>query len=227
MLKVAKNFQEPEQSLIISYEKVNVDDGVDKSSSRSTVQPVTQPKAPTNLKLQKKKIPSSSKPKSSHKVRVILLKKQVADTQPAEETVATADATKSLDTSESAKEQVNQPKTAEAKKEEVKESGMESMEDITFDQIIDEIDQKHKAAENPESPLRSMLDDDLVSLTGFKTPDSTNDDFKEGTSESFYASANMPAQSDPLGHLHEELCILNNKIDQLESSITKKVTDDI
>ncbi|GJR03397.1 hypothetical protein Tco_0526381 [Tanacetum coccineum] len=37
----------------------------------------------------------------------------------------------------------------------------------------------------------------------------------------------MTAQSDPLGHLHEEMCILNNKIDQLESNITKKVTDDI
>ncbi|GKF65763.1 hypothetical protein Tco_0192280, partial [Tanacetum coccineum] len=63
------------------------------------------------------------------------------------------DATKSLDTSESAEEQVNQPKTDEAKKEEVKESGLESMEDITFDQIIDEIDQKHKATEKPESPF--------------------------------------------------------------------------
>ncbi|GJR95808.1 putative retrotransposon protein [Tanacetum coccineum] len=72
-----------------------------------------------------------------------------------------------------------------------------------------------------------MLDDDLVSLTGFETFDSADDKSKEGTGETFYASADMPAQSDPLGHLHEELRILNNKIDQLESSITKKVTDDI
>ncbi|GKG13096.1 hypothetical protein Tco_0350056, partial [Tanacetum coccineum] len=78
-----------------------------------------------------------------------------------------------------------------------------------------------------ESGLRSMPDDDLVSLTGFETPDSADDDSKEGTGETFYASTDMPAQSDPLGHLHEELRILNNKIDQLESSITKKVMDDI
>ncbi|GJX91962.1 hypothetical protein Tco_0345288 [Tanacetum coccineum] len=37
----------------------------------------------------------------------------------------------------------------------------------------------------------------------------------------------MPAQSDPLGHLHEKLRRLNTKVDQLESSISKKVTDDI
>ncbi|GJY16642.1 hypothetical protein Tco_0387064 [Tanacetum coccineum] len=33
--------------------------------------------------------------------------------------------------------------------------------------------------------------------------------------------------SDPLGHHHEELRTLNTKVDQLESSISKKVTDDI
>ncbi|GJR18034.1 retrovirus-related pol polyprotein from transposon TNT 1-94 [Tanacetum coccineum] len=74
---------------------------------KETVGPVTQPKAPTDLKPKKKKIPLSSNPKSSYKVRVILLKTQVIKTQHAEEIVATADATKSLDTSESAEEQAN------------------------------------------------------------------------------------------------------------------------
>ncbi|GKE33552.1 hypothetical protein Tco_1452874 [Tanacetum coccineum] len=203
--------------------KVNVDDTVDKSSSRTTVQPVTQPKAPTDLKLKKKKILPFFEPKSSHKVRVILLKKQVADTQPAEKIVATADATKSLDTSESAEEQVNQRKTIEAEK------------------IMDESDQKNKAAEKPKSPfdteseikiikrdgdfdsrLHSMPDYDLVSMTGFEIPNSADDDSKEGTGETFYAFADMTAQSDPLGHLYEELRIFNSKIDQLESSITDK-----
>ncbi|GJR97018.1 retrovirus-related pol polyprotein from transposon TNT 1-94 [Tanacetum coccineum] len=240
-----KPLAEPSFTRLVA-ELVNADDGADKSSSRTTMQPVTQPKAPTDLKLKKKKITPSSKPKSSHKVRVILLKKQVTDTQPAEETVATADATKSLDTSKSIEEQVNQPKTTEAEKvqdqniqEEVKESGLESIEDVTFDQIMDEIDQKNKAAEKLESPfdieteikiikrfqpsqpdddaqitflgaepynqtksrdgdfdsrLCSMPDDDLVSLTGFETPDSVDDDSKEVTSETFYASADMPAQ---------------------------------
>ncbi|GKF28004.1 hypothetical protein Tco_0094346, partial [Tanacetum coccineum] len=107
----------------------------------------------------KKKISPSSKPKSSYQVRVILPKKQVAETQHAKEPVATADATKSLGASDSAKEQVNQPKIAEAKnvqdqniQEEVKESGLESMKDVTFDQIMDEIDEKNKDAENAKSP---------------------------------------------------------------------------
>nr|GFD52357.1 hypothetical protein [Tanacetum cinerariifolium] len=34
-------------------------------------------------------------------------------------------------------------------------------------------------------------------------------------------------QSDPLGHLYKELRTLHTKVDQLESSISKKVTDDI
>ncbi|GJX37572.1 retrovirus-related pol polyprotein from transposon TNT 1-94 [Tanacetum coccineum] len=272
MLKVAKIFQEPEQSLILSSEKVNADDGADKSLSGTTVQPLTQPKAPTDLKAKKKKIPPSSKPKSSYKVRVILPKKQVTETQHAEETVAIVDATQSLEVSESVEDQVNQPKTAEAEKE----SGLESIGDVTFDTIMDEIDQKNKVAhEKPESPydteseikiikrflprqhddddaqitflgvepshfeygqsnstkhgdsdsdygLRSMPDDDMVSLTGFETPNSIDDDSQEGTAETFYVSADMAAQSDPLGNLHEELHTLNTKVDQLESSISKK-----
>ncbi|GKC79116.1 hypothetical protein Tco_1129890 [Tanacetum coccineum] len=107
MLKITKLSQELEPPLILSSEKVNADDTADKSSSRIFVQPVTQPKALTDLKLKKKKIPPSSNPKSSYKVRVILLKTQVIETQHAEEIVATANATKSLDTSKSAEEQAN------------------------------------------------------------------------------------------------------------------------
>nr|GEU87605.1 reverse transcriptase domain-containing protein [Tanacetum cinerariifolium] len=141
-------------------------------------------------------------------------------------------------------------------KEEVKKSGLESMKDVTLDKIMDEIDQKNKAAENPESSfeieskikiikrlqtshpdddaqitflgvepynqtkstngdfdsrLCFMPDDNQVSLTCFETPNSDDDDYKEGDGETFYASADMPAQSDPLGYLYEELRILNNK----------------
>ncbi|GKF81118.1 hypothetical protein Tco_0239720, partial [Tanacetum coccineum] len=116
MLKVAKLFKEPEQSLIPPYGEVNADDTADKSLSRASVQPVTQPKAPTDLKIKMKKNPPSSKPKSPYKVRVILPKKQVTETQHAEVTVATADATQSLEASELAKEQGNQPRAVEAKK---------------------------------------------------------------------------------------------------------------
>ncbi|GKB49351.1 hypothetical protein Tco_0900104, partial [Tanacetum coccineum] len=215
---------------------VNADGTADKSLSRASMQPVTRLKAPTDLKANKKKNTPSSKPKSLYKARVIHAKKQVANTQHAEVTVATADATQSLEASELAEEQ-----------------------DVTFEQIIDEFDSKTQGAqENVESPydteseikiiksyqaatisdteegdasesfsgLRSMLDDDLASMTGFETQDSANHVSKEGT-ETLHASADKPAQSDPLGHLHEELCLLHNKVNQLESSITKHVSDSI
>nr|GEV36551.1 hypothetical protein [Tanacetum cinerariifolium] len=97
MLKVAKLSQEPEQSLISPFGEVNDDDTADKSLSRAFEQPVTQLKAPTDLKTKKKKIPSSSRPKSPYKFRVILPKKQVVETQDTEVTMSVADAIKSLD----------------------------------------------------------------------------------------------------------------------------------
>nr|GEV55298.1 reverse transcriptase domain-containing protein [Tanacetum cinerariifolium] len=75
MLKVAKIFEEPEQSLILP--------------SRET---------------KKKTIPPSSKPESSYKVRVIPSKKQVTKTQHADVIVANVNATKSLVAFELAKE---------------------------------------------------------------------------------------------------------------------------
>nr|GEX11333.1 hypothetical protein [Tanacetum cinerariifolium] len=116
MLKVAKLSEEPEQSLLPLSREVNADDIADKSLSRASVQPVIQSKATTDPKTKKKKIPPSSKPKSPYKVMAKLPKKQVVETQHAEVTVATADATKSLKASELAEEQGNQPSTTEAVK---------------------------------------------------------------------------------------------------------------
>ncbi|GJY53861.1 hypothetical protein Tco_0445525 [Tanacetum coccineum] len=253
MLKVAKLSEESKQSLIPPSEEL---------------------KAPTDLKTKKKRILPSFKPKSPYKVRVILLKKQVAETQHAEVTVATANITKSLEASELAEEQVNQPSAIEAEKEEVKDARFVAMEEVTFKQIMDEFYFKTQGAqENAESPydtkskiktiksyqaatisgslfihqsssydqdkdakegdaseslfgLRSMPNDDLASISGFKTQDSADHVSEEGT-KTLHASANKPAQSDPFGHLHAELGILNTNIDQLESNISKKVAEDM
>ncbi|GJY35036.1 hypothetical protein Tco_0420414 [Tanacetum coccineum] len=256
MYKVAALSPDPIKYLLPLSREVNVDDTADKP--------------------RKKKIQSSTQPKALESIRESSLTTQVAETQPAKETVVIVDATKSLDGFKSAEEQVNQPKTTEVEKEEVKESGLESIGDVTFDQIMDEIDQKNKAAqEKPESQydteseikiikrfqprkldddaqimflgvepshfeydqtkstmhggsdsdsgLHSMPDDDLVSLTDFETPDSADNDSQGGTDKTFHASTDMP----PFGHLHEELRTLNTKVDQLESNMSKKVTDDI
>ncbi|GJZ14696.1 retrovirus-related pol polyprotein from transposon TNT 1-94 [Tanacetum coccineum] len=166
MLKVAKLSEEPEQSLLPPFGEVNADDIADKSLSRAFVQLVTQSKATTDPKTKKKKIPPSSKPKSPYKVRVILPKKQVTETQHAEVTVAIADATKSLEASELAEEQGNQPSAAEAvldqnfKKE--KDAEFVAIEEITeeqslefpiVEQLLDEADKLNKAIqETSESP---------------------------------------------------------------------------
>ncbi|GJY21094.1 hypothetical protein Tco_0393660 [Tanacetum coccineum] len=279
MLKVAKLFEKPEHSLIPPSEKVNVDDGVDKFLSETTVQPVTQPKAPTDLKTKKKRISSSSKPTSPYKVRVILPKKQVVETQHAEVTVATTDATKSLVASELAEEQVNQPLTVEAEKrmailnlitnsqslsnkfmyildqnvkEDVKDAGFVAMEEVTFEQIMDEVETKtQNAQENDESPYENASEIKIIKSYQAATISSslfihqsssydqdvidiTPKDAKEGDAskslsglrsmpgtETLHASIDKPAQSDPLGHLHEELCLLYNKLHGLLSDALK------
>nr|GEX68580.1 hypothetical protein [Tanacetum cinerariifolium] len=63
-----------------------------------------EPEKSLILSSEEKKIPSSSQPKSQRKVRITLLKKQVAETQHAEVKVATANATKSLEASVLAEE---------------------------------------------------------------------------------------------------------------------------
>ncbi|GJV04137.1 hypothetical protein Tco_1337706 [Tanacetum coccineum] len=202
MLKLVKLSQQPKHSLIFSSEKVNADDDADKSLSETIVQLVTQPKAPTDLKIKKKQIPPSSKRKYSYK---------------------------SLDASKSAEEQVNQHKTAEAKKPRQLDDDAQIMF-MGVEPSYFKYDQSKSTMHGDSdsgSGLRSMPDDNLASLTGFETPDSFDDESKEGTTETFNAFADMPALSDTIGHLNEELRIVNTKIDQLESSVTKKVTDDI
>ncbi|GKG05695.1 hypothetical protein Tco_0325781, partial [Tanacetum coccineum] len=105
-----------EQSLILSSKKVNADDGTNKTLSGTTVQPITQLKAPTNKKQQKKRIPSSSKLSAPKIITKSSSTTQVVDTQSAEVLGATVDITKSLDTSELAEELRNQPSTADVTK---------------------------------------------------------------------------------------------------------------
>nr|GEY01766.1 uncharacterized mitochondrial protein AtMg00810-like [Tanacetum cinerariifolium] len=139
---LAKLYEEPEQSLIPPPGEVNADDTADKSFSRASVQLITQSKAPTDLKTKQKRIPRSSKPKSPHKVRVILPKKQVAKTQYAEVTVATANV---LD--QNVKEKDNEFVAIEEVAEE------QSLEFPIVEKLLDEADKLNKAVqETPKSP---------------------------------------------------------------------------
>ncbi|GJT54593.1 hypothetical protein Tco_0989647, partial [Tanacetum coccineum] len=76
----------------------------------------TQPKALTDKKSKKKKNLSSSKPNTSTYVRRFKQMKTVVETQHAEEPVATAETTQSLEASESADKVANWLETTAAKK---------------------------------------------------------------------------------------------------------------
>ncbi|GJT44831.1 hypothetical protein Tco_0953546 [Tanacetum coccineum] len=253
---LAKLSEEPEQSLILNFREVNADDTADKSLSRASVQPVTQPKAPTDLKTKKRRIPPSSKPQSPYKVRVILPKKQVTETQHAEITVATADATKSLVAFELAEEQGNQPSAAEAEKvlnqnveEEVKDAGFVAMEEVTFKQIMDEVDSKTQGAqENAKSPYDTESEIKIIksyqaaTLSGSlfihqsssydqdnkDVTDITPKDAEEGkASESLSRLRFMP--DDDLASLSgfETRDSADHGFRNIESRISKKVVEDI
>ncbi|GJS11321.1 retrovirus-related pol polyprotein from transposon TNT 1-94 [Tanacetum coccineum] len=89
MLKVTNISIDPKQTLILPPKEVNASNTTDKSLFGTTMQPGYQPKASTDKRSKKKKIPSSSEPKTSKN---------------------------SLEASESAEELRNQSKPADAEK---------------------------------------------------------------------------------------------------------------
>nr|GEU37484.1 hypothetical protein [Tanacetum cinerariifolium] len=206
MLKVAKVLNEPEKSLILLYEEVNADDTADKPLSGTNVQPVIKELSPPS---------------------------QVDNNQHAEVTVVTTDATQSLVASESAEEQGNHLKTAEAKKEqkhnvkeEVKSSRLTTMGDITFDQLMDEYEKK--TYDEVESIFRieavESTDEEndkietKVELT--QSEETTGDNLLDEVTD-LNASADMPF--DPLGPLQAEISSLTTKVKNLVSPLAKKV----
>ncbi|GJR55107.1 retrovirus-related pol polyprotein from transposon TNT 1-94 [Tanacetum coccineum] len=240
MLKVAKLSKEPEESLILPSEGVNAEESADKSQSKTNVQPLSQPKAPTARKPRKEKIPSSSQPKH------------------AEEFVVVADATKSLDASESTEVQGIQPSTAETEKVldqivEEKEIAEEHPLIIPSDGVSEgpyDTESKIKFIKSfkaytisdyvvSSSELSSMPDDDLHSTSPFDTVKSGDEDddidmadskhiSKEGTTDTFLdASAEFDSLSGHLDHVCEEVSNLHSKIADMESSILQSISDEI
>nr|GEV50843.1 hypothetical protein [Tanacetum cinerariifolium] len=254
---IVKYFSPTWKSLIPPFGEVNADDTTNKSLSRTSMPPVTQPKAKTAKRPRKKKIPSSTQPEVLKSSRISKSSSlQATYLQPAEEFVVIADATKSLDASESA-EVLDQNIMEE------EDDGVYSLEEPTFEQLMDEVDKlkegsqrstlddinvinitpkDDKEGDASDFDLCSMPSDDLASLTGFETSDSDNEasisvtkkhsaDNLMATSDGDVvlpnASAGVSALSDPFGHLQRELTTISSKVDQLESKITKRVFDEL
>ncbi|GJR23526.1 retrovirus-related pol polyprotein from transposon TNT 1-94 [Tanacetum coccineum] len=159
-----------------------------------------------------------------------------SESQLAKETKVIVDATQSLDASKSAEEQKNQPQTADATKcypnpLEILESLNETANDNPYDieseikfikrfkpliddeePLITSVTKEHSNMEE-DSDLESIPDDEVGSPSSSQTLETEEDD----------SSADKP--SDPLGHLQAEITSLSNKVDQLESNITKKVSE--
>nr|GEU51681.1 retrovirus-related Pol polyprotein from transposon TNT 1-94 [Tanacetum cinerariifolium] len=205
--QVAKLYQEPEESLI--------------PSSRET---------------KKKKIISSSQPKSPYKVRVTLPKKQVAKTQHFEVIVAITNATKSLEASKLAEEQGNHPSAAETKKVTVFKykghckqplsnfSRRECQIPKLQDQIIHDSDESAACEPMPE--------DDLRSISGSKAADSDdiqgNDvSYSDYTFLNHNASIKCLSIPNHLDHIRKEVSSIHSKLETMESSIIHQVSDGI
>ncbi|GJS42048.1 retrovirus-related pol polyprotein from transposon TNT 1-94 [Tanacetum coccineum] len=170
-------------SLLHPFVDVNTDDTADKSSSETTVQLVTQSKAPTDKKTKRKRIPPSSKPDASKIVRESPPREQTTYTQPAEEPVLIADTTQSLGASESAEEQGNQPKTVDAKKIKfIKSFPVTTISGSLFidqDMLGNTADLSLKdqlIEEEIDSDLQSMSNDKVESVSGFKSVDSDDEE---------------------------------------------------
>nr|GEV00354.1 hypothetical protein [Tanacetum cinerariifolium] len=236
MLKVAKKFEQPKKPLILPSREVNADTTADKSLSEIAVQHGAQPKELTDKKSQKMKIPSSSEAKTSNIVRESSSKKQVADTQPAKEIVATADATLSLNASKLAEEQGNQLKYADATmgmilpesiiEDDVRDSGITLMGNISFEELSDQNENKEADKEDYESPFNTESEIKFIGKEA--SVDNTIDELVDMVNyqdSNLNAFADKPNKSDPLGHLHKEIRFLTAKVEQLGSLLSQQVAN--
>nr|GEW59597.1 hypothetical protein [Tanacetum cinerariifolium] len=108
-------------------------------------------------------------------------------------------------------------------KEDVKDAGFVAMEEEEID--ITPKDATEGDAFESLFSLRSIPDDDLASMTGFETQDSADHVSEEGI-ETSYVSADKPAQLHALGHLHEELCLPQNK-DFIKSLVLESIAEEL
>ncbi|GJX99854.1 hypothetical protein Tco_0356873 [Tanacetum coccineum] len=140
------------------------------------------------------------------------------------------------------------------------DSGIHSLGNVTFEEIVDSYKADQEALESPfdieyeilvvkrfqpsqkpfetkfhmeideseDSDQHSMPDDEVQSISGFEATDSNEETTIDNIIDevtNLQASADKP--SDPLGHLQAEITSLSTKVDQLESSITNKVSEEI
>ncbi|GJX38635.1 hypothetical protein Tco_0251938 [Tanacetum coccineum] len=165
----------------------------------------------------------STRPVALNSCRNKHLLSQATHLQPAEEFVVTTDETKSLDVSESAGAQENQNETAEAEK------------------LLDEVDKQNSTVQHTqESPFDT--ESEILFVKSFQASQITKDvealrplsliqvmmSLTQNTHHGKrLLSLNFESLSRHLDHLCEEVSLLHYKVEEMESSIAQKVSDDI
>ncbi|GJT83801.1 retrovirus-related pol polyprotein from transposon TNT 1-94 [Tanacetum coccineum] len=180
-LKRSENFVPlpPKETVKATLANLGLVDDNDTSISSTDLANSSLSKATTDKKTRKKKSPYS-KLKTLNIDKESSPSSQVADTQPAKEPVATADATQSIDAFESADVLGNQPKTTDVEK--------------VHDQIVKENKEDHCATNygiksmshlnEADSDLKYMPGNKIESLYGFEEP-KTDDDTMSVHNEEF------------------------------------------
>ncbi|GJV79964.1 hypothetical protein Tco_1515834 [Tanacetum coccineum] len=116
---------------------------------------------------------------------------------------------------------------------ELKSSGLSSMDDVTFEQLMDEYEKQQSVdveiSNSPydtESEIKIVMkfqppmtdDKDQITFLGL-VEEATTDNIIDEMAD-LKASADKP--SEPLCHLRAEISVLSNKVATLESSLAKK-----
>ncbi|GKC17881.1 hypothetical protein Tco_1014663 [Tanacetum coccineum] len=241
MLKVAKLSKDPNESLILPSREVNAEATANKSQSRTNVQPLSQPKAPTAKKSKKKKIPSSTQPKVSNDSREMNPPSITIHLQATKELVVTAIPTQSLEAFVTAEVLTNNqlkaaditesPYDIESEIKVVKSFFTNHFSEVQ-DQTMNDYEESAGIQEDSDSNLQSMPDDDLRSVSGFEAADS-DDTYDNKVSHSAHTSQDDISSTerlsipDHLDHIFEEVNYLHSRLGNMESSFVQTVFDEI
>nr|GEV25956.1 hypothetical protein [Tanacetum cinerariifolium] len=185
-------------SLIPSSGEVNANDTADKSLSRACEQPVTQSKAPTDLKTKKKNIPSSSQPKSPHKEpeKIVEIEKDAEDNSMEIPTVEQL-----LDEVD---KQIKIPKLQ--------------------DQIMHDSDESADYESMPEDDLRSVSSFEDVDSDDTQGNEVSHSDHTFLDHNDFANRLSLP---DHLDHICEEVSSLHSKLDTLRDCLPSIIQESL
>ncbi|GKC17158.1 hypothetical protein Tco_1013940 [Tanacetum coccineum] len=221
MRRVAKLHEKP---LILPFEEVNAEDSDEKSLFGTAVHPVSKPKAKTDKKRGTKKISSSSEPTASQIIRVQTLTTQAFKSHQAEEPEPDLFGTANDDPPHYYKLTMKRiPKVLDFVQEnivkEAKHTAKEQHHDDEFvhselhsiEPLITSMTKENSDIEE-DSNLASIPDDEVGSPSDSQTSKTEEDTQSEP----------VLSKSDERDADKAEITSLSTKVDQLESSITKK-----